>query len=89
MLTGPGEDAMDILEQGAFEKRQRAGFLQSIDDDYVLSVKRVAGLMPLEIFSELRVEKDGSQLLQLFLPTFRVGDKGIDLGIGFARCGGH
>jgi hypothetical protein len=76
---------MDILQQGAFEESKRAGFLQPIDNRNVFPLECVTGFTPLEFFGELRVKKDSSQLLQLFLSLFRVGDKGIDLWIGFAR----
>src|SRR5579863_1124890 len=64
VLTGPGEDTMDILEQDALEKGERTGFLQAADDDYVLALEGVAGLTPLEVFRQFRVEKDRSKLLE-------------------------
>jgi hypothetical protein len=50
--------------------------------DYVLSLGTCSRAhAPLEFFSELRVEKDGSQLLQLFLPLFALAIKASTLGL--------
>ena len=50
----------------------------------VLSLKRITGMAPLQLFGEAAVKNDRSQLLKFFLPVFGFIEKELNLGLPVA-----
>jgi hypothetical protein len=71
-LTDILKDVLRIVEQRAFEERERARALQRDDDCHVLFLIGEAGLAPLHLLGQVTVEHNLAQLVCFFLPLFRV-----------------
>ena len=71
MLSGSLKDALRVLEQRAFEERERARVLERDDDCHVLFLLSEAGLAPLHLLGQVTVEHNLPQLVCFPLPLFR------------------
>ena len=87
VLAGFLEEAAGICEQGAVAEHEPAVVFEAADEDDVVAVVGVAGLVPLELFGETGVEDDAAQGLHLRLPLFGAGDVFIDGGVLAAHGG--
>ena len=74
------QNPLGILSQGTFEKQKGTVFLEAVDSRDIAFRKRVAGNSPLQFFSQPKVKKDRSLLLEFFLPLFGPIQKASALG---------
>ena len=69
----------------AFEEQKRAVFLESMDQDDVAFLKRIARMTPLQFFAQPAIENNPSQLLLFCLPRLGLAEIRIDLGVCLAH----
>src|SRR5215471_2744978 len=72
MLSDLLENVLRVLQQGAFEERERARVLQRNDDRHVLFLVGEAGLAPFQLLGQVAVECNLPQVVYFLLPLFRV-----------------
>jgi hypothetical protein len=87
VLSLTAEQAVGVMEQGAFEEHEGAVRFEGLDDGHVRPLERVAGLAPLKVFVEPAIQEDRPQLLDLSAPRFGAAQECIYARIG--RTYGH
>jgi hypothetical protein len=74
MLSDPFENVLGVLEQSALEKRECTRLLEGNDNRDVLLLEGEAGFAPLELFGQIAVERNFSQLICFLLPLLCIGN---------------
>jgi hypothetical protein len=74
------EDAVRIFQERAVDEKDRAVFLEAVDQRDVPPVKRIARLSPFEIFGQIEIEHDRPEFPELGLPCIAIGKKSVNIG---------
>jgi hypothetical protein len=72
--SDPFEDVLRVLEQSAFEERERARLLELDDNRHVFLQESEARFAPLEFFGQIAIERDFAQRGRFLPPLLRVGN---------------
>src|SRR6185312_2390372 len=84
-LAGLHEDVLRVVQQRALDEQQRAGLLERHDQDDIGAVQGIGRLAPFQFLGQVAIEQYLAQSGDLGLPVLRLGEPGVEGGIGWAH----